>query len=55
MPEGKDPDDLIKKEGKNVFIDVLKQKKIIQDFIWNYQMTKVDQYNPFEVSRFERR
>ena len=54
MPEGKDPDDLIKKEGKNVFIDVLKQKKIIQDFIWNYQMTKVDQYNPFEVSRFEK-
>ena len=41
MPEGKDPDDLIKKEGKNVFIDVLKQKKIIQDFIWNYQMTKL--------------
>jgi len=54
MPEGKDPDDLIKKEGKNVFIDVLKQKKIIQDFIWNYQMKKVDQYNPFEVSRFEK-
>ena len=54
MPEGKDPDDLSKKEGKNVFIDVLKQKKIIQDFIWNYQMTKVDQYNPFEVSKFEK-
>ena len=30
MPEGKDPDDLIKKEGKNVFIDVLKQKKLFK-------------------------
>ena len=54
MPEGKDPDDLIKKKGKNIFIDVLKQKQIIQDFIWNYQITKVDKLNPFEVSRFEK-
>ena len=54
MPEGKDPDDLVKKEGKNVFIDVLKQKQIIQDFIWNYQIKKVDQHNPFEVSKFEK-
>ena len=42
MPEGKDPDDLIKKEGNYEFNDILKQKQIIQDFIWNYQMTKVD-------------
>ena len=34
IPEGQDPDDFIKKNGKDVF-KLLKEKQIIQSFIWN--------------------
>ena len=54
MPEGKDPDDYIKQNGKDGLVDLLKEKKIIQSYIWNYHLSKVDQNNPFEVSKFEK-
>ena len=54
MPEGKDPDDYIKKNGKEGFINLLKDKRIIQSFIWNYYLSKIDQNNPFEISKFEK-
>ena len=38
MPEGKDPDDYIKQNGKKSLIDLLKKKEIIQTFIWNNQL-----------------
>ena len=54
MPDGKDPDDFIKQNGKNEFLNLLKKKEIIQSYIWNYQLSKIDQNNPYEISRFEK-
>ena len=54
MPEGNDPDDYIKENGKEKFLSFLKEKKIIQTYIWDYYLNKIDQNNPFEVSKFEK-
>ncbi len=54
MPDGKDPDDYIKESGKNGLLNLLKEKEIIQSYIWNYQLNKIDQNNPYEISKFEK-
>ena len=54
MPEGKDPDDYIKQNGKDGLLNLLKDKMIIQSYIWNFYLSKIDQSNPFEVSKFEK-
>ncbi len=54
MPEGKDPDDYINQNGKDGLISLLKQKEIIQSYIWNYHLNKIDQNNPYEISKFEK-
>jgi len=54
MPKGKDPDDYINENGKDALLNLLKDKQIIQAYIWNYHLSKIDQQNPFEVSKFEK-
>ncbi|MBD1147152.1 DNA primase [Pelagibacterales bacterium SAG-MED28] len=54
MPQGKDPDDYIKETGKDGLINLLKEKEIIQSFIWNYYLNKINQNNPYEISKFEK-
>ena len=54
MPEDKDPDDYIKEYGKESLLNLLKKKEIIQSFIWNYHLKKIDQNNPYEISKFEK-
>ena len=54
MPEGNDPDDYIKQNGKENFKSFLEEKQIIQLYIWNYHIQKIDRSNPFEVSKFEK-
>ena len=54
MPDGKDPDDYIKKSGKQGLINLLQEKEIIQLFIWNYHLSKINQNNPYEISKFEK-
>ena len=54
MPEGKDPDDYIKQNGKEELLNLLKDKQIIQSYIWNYHLSKIDQNDPFEISKFEK-
>ena len=54
MPEGNDPDDYIKQNGKEKFLSLLKEKKIIQNYIWDYHLKKINRNNPFEVSKFEK-
>ena len=54
MPEGKDPDDYIKQNGKDGLLNLLRDKQIIQTYIWNYHLSKIDQNNPFEISKFEK-
>ena len=54
MLDGQDPDDFIKKNGKDELLNLLKDKKIIQTYIWDYHLNKIDQNNPFEISKFEK-
>ena len=54
MPEGNDPDDYIKEKGKEDFFSLLKEKQIIQLYIWNYYLKRINRNNPFEVSKFEK-
>ena len=54
LPDGTDPDDYIKQKGKNGLLNLLKDKEIIQSFIWNYYLSKIDQNNPYEISKFEK-
>ena len=53
MPKGEDPDDFIKKNGKNKFSEFLKSRKIIQSYIWDTYLSEVNTNNPFEISKFE--
>ena len=55
MPKGEDPDDFIKKNGKDKFNDLLKTKKIIQSYIWDAYLAEVNVTNPFEISKFEKK
>ncbi len=54
LPDGNDPDDYIKQKGKDGLINLLKEKEIIQSFIWNHHLSKIDQNSPYEISRFEK-
>ena len=54
MPDGSDPDDYIKQNGKEELLKLLKEKEIIQSFIWNYHLGKINQNNPYEISKFEK-
>ena len=54
MPDGIDPDNYIKQKGKDALLNLLKEKEIIQSFIWNYYLNKIDQNNPYEISKFEK-
>ena len=54
MPDGKDPDDYIKQNGKDELLNLLNDKQIIQSYIWNYYLNKIDLNNPFEISKFEK-
>ena len=41
MPEGKDPDEYIKQNGLNGLVNLMKEKEIIQTFIWNFYLKKI--------------
>ena len=55
LPKGEDPDDFIKKNGKEKFDEFLKTKKIIQSYIWSSYLSEVNTNNPFEISKFEKK
>ena len=54
MPSGMDPDDFIKKFGKDELFNLLKKKEIIHFFIWNFYLSKINQRDPYEISKFEK-
>ena len=54
IPHGKDPDEFVRENGKELFIKLLEKKEIIQDFLWNCYLNKIDKKNPFEISKFEK-
>ena len=55
LPEGKDPDDFIKQNGKESLLNLLKEKEVIQSFVWNFYLDKIDKTNPYEISKFEKK
>ena len=54
LPKGKDPDDIIKKSGKTGFLEILKEKIIIQTYIWEKLLSDVNTNNPYEITKFEK-
>ena len=54
LNESQDPDDFIKKEGKEKFLLLLKQKISIEDYIWNINFNKINKSSPYEISKFEK-
>ena len=54
LPNGEDPDDFIKKNGKSNFLKLLEQKKVIQSYIWDLYSANLDRNDPFAVSKFEK-
>jgi len=55
MPPGQDPDDFIKNNGKDEFLQLINRKKIIQDYIWDVYSAQIKKSDPFAVSRFEKK
>jgi len=54
LPDGADPDDYIKKYGHEKFIKFLKDKEIIQSYIWNLYSLKINRNDPYSISKFEK-
>ncbi len=54
LPKGKDPDDIIKKNGKESFLEILNQKVIIQSFIWDKMLQNININNPYEIAKFDK-
>ena len=55
LPEGQDPDEVIKKTGKEKFTELLNSKVIIQSFIWESYIRELKDKNPFTISNFEKK
>ncbi len=55
LPKGQDPDDFIKKNGKENFLSFLNSKKIIQNYIWEKYSTEIKKNDPYAVSKFEKK
>ena len=55
LPSGNDPDDIIKSDGKEKFLNLLDTKKIIQSYIWEVYSNEMEKEDPFAISKFEKR
>ncbi len=55
LPKGQDPDDFIKKNGKENFLSFLNSKKIIQNYIWEMYLNEIKKNDPFAISKFEKK
>ena len=54
LPNSEDPDDFIKKNGKEKFIDFLDNKKIIQTYLWEQYLNNIEKNDPYAISKFEK-
>jgi len=54
LPKNEDPDDFIKKNGKEKFISFLNEKKIIQKYIWDLFSNNLNKNDPYAISKFEK-
>ena len=54
LPVSTDPDDFIKKNGREEFLKLIKNKIDIKDYVWNKYLEKLNFSDPYEISRFEK-
>ena len=54
LPDGLDPDDYIKKYGQEKFKNFLKEKKIIQSYVWDIYSNHINRKDPYSISKFEK-
>ena len=54
LPNGLDPDDFIRKYGKEKFNNFLKEKKIIQSYIWDIYSNQINIKDPYSITKFEK-
>ena len=55
LPKGQDPDDFVKKNGKESFLSFLDSKKIIQHYIWEMYSSEIKKNDPYAISKFEKK
>ena len=55
LRNGVDPDDYIKEKGKDLFMNFLKSKLSIQDFIWKIYSNDLNRNDPFAATKFEKK
>jgi DNA primase len=54
LPEGKDPDDLLKSEGAHALKAVLQQTQALSDMLWRRALSENDRSTPERKAAFER-
>ena len=55
LPSGQDPDDFIKKNGKQQFLNFINSKTVIQTYLWNVYSNQIEKNDPFAISKFEKK
>lgn len=55
LPQGFDPDDIIKKKSKSAFADLLNLKQSLSDFLWHRELNIEDISTPERKAKFEMR
>ena len=55
LPKGEDPDDYVKKNGKESFLEILRNKLSIEDFIWDYCISGLNFSDTYALSNFEKK
>ena len=50
-----DPDDFVKKNGKESFLEILRNKLSIEDFIWDYCISGLNFSDTYALSNFEKK
>ena len=55
ISKGIDPDDYIREKGREGFLDFLKKKLSIEEFIWRIYLNNVDRSDPFATTIFEKK
>ena len=52
LENGKDPDDIVKEKKKDGFLKLLEDKIVIQKFLWDKYIEKININNRYEVTKF---
>jgi len=55
LTSNNDPDDFIKKNGKESFLEILRNKLSIEDFIWDYCISGLNFSDTYALSNFEKK